>query len=144
MSLNINVTTQVSPDAAVFYDRVLLERGTPFEVHTLFAETKSLKQRNGKTINFRRFGSLAVATTPLTEGVTPSGKTVTKTEITATIQEYGDFVRYSDMVDLVAIDPVLAEFQELLGEQAGETLDILARDVYVAGSNVYYLSLIHI
>lgn len=138
MSLNINVTTQVSPEAAVFYDRTLLERGLPYEVHTLFAETKSLKQRNGKTINFRRFGSLPVATTALTEGVTPTGKTVTKTEITATIHEYGDFIRYSDMVDLVSIDPVLAEFQELLGEQSGETMDVLARDVYVAGTNVYY------
>jgi N4-gp56 family major capsid protein len=42
------------------------------------------------------------------------------------------------VVSLTNQDPVLTEFTELLGEQGGETMDILARDVYVAGTNVYY------
>jgi N4-gp56 family major capsid protein len=134
--MNINVSTQIDPAVATYYDRVLLRRGLPFKNHTLFAQRRPIKKRSGNQAKFRRYGSLAVATTPLTEGVTPSGKTVTKTDITATIKAYGDYIHYSDVVSLTNQDPVLTEFTELLGEQGGETMDILARDVYVAGTNV--------
>jgi N4-gp56 family major capsid protein len=49
-----------------------------------------------------------------------------------------DFIEISDVLDMTAIDPVLNETAELLGEQAAETLDILIRDVLVAGTNVQY------
>lgn len=138
MEINLNTTTQVDPGSAVFYDRVLLERGKPFQVHARFAMEKSLKQRSGTQIKFRRYGSLPVTTTPLVEGVTPSGKTVTKTDLTVQLKQYGDFIRHSDVVSLVNQDATLTEFHELLGDQSGESLDILARDVYCAGTNVYY------
>ena len=136
--MNINVSTQIDPAVATFYDRVLLRRGLPFKNHALFAQRRGIKKRSGNTLKFRRYGSLAVATTPLSEGVTPSGKVVAKTDITATIKQYGDFVHYSDVVSLTNQDATLTEFTEVLGEQAGETMDVLARDVYVAGTSVYY------
>jgi len=136
--MNITTTTQVDPAVATYYDRVLLKRGTPYLVHTLFAQRRGIKTRSGNQIKWRRYGSLAPATTPLVEGVTPTGKTPTKTDITAALKQYGDYIHYSDVVSLTNQDPVLTEFTEMLGEQGGETLDILARDVYVAGANVYY------
>jgi N4-gp56 family major capsid protein len=72
------------------------------------------------------------------EGVTPSGKTITKTDITATLRGYGDYIHYSDLVSLINQDPVITEFTEVLGEQAGESIDIVYRDIFVAGTNVYY------
>lgn len=136
--MNINVSTQIDPAVSTYYDRVLLMRGQPFLVHTLFAQRRAIKQRSGNTLKFRRYGRLPVATTPLTEGVTPTGATVEKTDITATIKQYGNYIHYSDVVSLVNQDPVLTEFTELLGDNSGESLDALARDVFVAGSNVYY------
>jgi N4-gp56 family major capsid protein len=136
--MNLNTTTQVDPAVATFYDRVLLKRGLPYKVHDRFGQIRSVKQRSGNTIKFRRYGALPVAATPLVEGVTPTGKTVTKTDITATLKQYGDYIHFSDMVSLTNQDPVLTEFAELLGEQSGETLDIIYRDYLVAGSNVYY------
>jgi len=136
--VNINVSTQIDPAVATYYDRVLLRRGTPFKNHALFAQRRSIKKREGNTLKFRRYGALAPATTPLTEGVTPSGKTISKTDITATIKQYGDYVHYSDVVSLTNQDATLTEFTGILGDQSGETLDILARDVYVAGTGVYY------
>ena len=136
--MNINVSTQIDPAVATFYDRVLLRRGLPFKNHTLFAQRRPIKKRSGNTAKFRRYGSLATATTPLTEGVTPSGKVVTKTDITATIKPYGDYIHYSDVVSLTNQDPTLTEFTELIGEQSGETMDVLARDVYCGGTNIYY------
>ncbi len=136
--MNLVTATQVDPAIATFYDKVLLKRGLPYIVHERFAKTRPISTRSGNTIKFRRYGRLAPATTPLVEGVTPAGKMITKTDITAQIKQYGDYVNHTDVVSLTNQDAVLTEFMEVLGEQAGETHDILARDVYVAGTNVYY------
>lgn len=69
---------------------------------------------------------------------TPSGTTLSVTDVTATIKQYGNFVRLSDVVQFNSIDPVLQEAAEVLGENAGETLDELARDVLTAGTTVQY------
>ena len=87
-----------------------------------------------------KFAPLAVATTALSEGQTPVGKNISVSEVTATVYEYGDFVRYSKLLSKVAIDPVVTEIAELLGYQAGKTFDTLARDVMVAGCTTQYAS----
>ena len=48
------------------------------------------------------------------------------------------FLRLSDQVSTQTQDKILQETAELLGEQAGETYDELARDVMVTGTNVLY------
>jgi N4-gp56 family major capsid protein len=103
-----------------------------------WAQKKPIPRNGGKTINFRRFSPLSHATTPLTEGVTPAGNTLTMTEIEATLAQYGDFLEFSDVLDLTAIDPVLDEAADLLGEQSAQTLDVIARDVLAAGTTVQY------
>lgn len=135
---NTNTLESVSAEAKTFYDKTLLARLVPALVFAKYGQKKSLKSRSGKTIEFRKFMSLKPATTPLTEGVTPTGKDLTMTSITATVEQYGDFVEISDMLDLVGIDPVLVESAELLGEQAGLTIDNAVRDIVCAGTNVQY------
>jgi len=131
-------TSTLPPAIQEYYDRVLLERAQPFLVAQKFAQNRPLKERNGTQIKFRRYNALDPATTPLTEGVTPAGNTVTYTDITATIGQYGDFLTFSDTVVLTSPDPLLTEFTELLGEQMGQTLDSLTYQTLVAGTNVIY------
>lgn len=50
-----------------------------------------------------------------------------------------DYVEGTDLLDLVAIDPVLAETADLLGEQAGLWIDRVIREVLVAGTSVQYV-----
>ncbi len=85
------------------------------------------------TINWRKFASLAVATTPLSEGVTPNPLSISPTAITGTVDQYGAWVKLSDLADTAPIDPVKTETASLLGEQYGLTIDTLVRDVLVAG-----------
>lgn len=101
-------------------------------------QKRPIPKNEGDTINFRRFNRLSVATTALTEGVTPSGRSLSISEITAVVSGYGDYVVLTDLIDMAGIDPVLTETVDLLGEQAGETLDTIVRDVVAAGTNVYY------
>lgn len=121
-----------------FYQRTLLERLLPSLIHGQWGQKRSIPKREGSTINFRRFNSLAAATTPLTEGVTPAGNSLSIATVTASPLQYGDFVEISDMLDMVGIDPVITETTELLGEQAGDTFDQIVRDVVAAGTGLQY------
>ena len=128
----------LTPEMQTFYDKSLLKRLLPEMVHAQFGQKRPIPKAGGKTINFRKFSSLAAATVALTEGATPAGNSLTVTAITATVSQYGDFVEISDVLDLTAIDPILVETGRLLAEQSGMTLDALTRDVMAAGTTVQY------
>lgn len=100
-------------------------------------QKKPIPKNEGATVNFRRFNRLPTATVPLVEGITPAGKNLDISSITAVVQGYGDWVLLSDFIDMAGIDPVATETLEVLAEQAGETLDELVRDEVAAGTNVY-------
>ena len=134
----LTTTVEISSALTEFYNRQLLERAMPFMNHDLFGQIRPLPQKNSKIAKFRRYESLSTATTPLTEGVPPTSTDPTYTDVTATIATYGSYIEYSDDVDLTNPDPLLTEFGELLGDQSGETIDILRRDVLVTGTNVAY------
>lgn len=141
MALNTTATATLSDEMKTFYDKVLLTRTVPKLVHTRFGQRKGIPQHGGRIIEFRKFSSLALATTPLTEGVLFTAlKDLTVTATTATVAQYGDAVGFSDIVSTTTIDPLLTETSEILGEQAGETIDEVVRDVVAAGTTVQYVT----
>mgnify|MGYP001592062061 CR=1 FL=1 len=134
----LQTTTEIPSPVTEYYNRGLLERALPFMNHDLFGQIRPLPQKGSKIAKFRRYESLGTATTPLSEGVPPSSTDPSYTDVTATVATYGSYIEYSDDVELTSPDPLLTEFNELLGEQSGETIDILRRDVLVTGTNVAY------
>jgi len=130
--------TQVPPGVQAFYDRNLLTRAQPAEVHGRFGQKRPIAKRNGNQIKFRRYSQLAVASTPLTEGVTPAGSSLAVTDLTATLAQYGDYITLTDMVSMTNQDAVVTEATDVLGDQAGTTIDQARRDVLVAGTNALY------
>ena len=128
----------LSAEMKTFYDMTLIDEAQANLVHGQFAQKKPIPQGSGKTIEFRKFASLPKATTPLTEGVTPDGKSLTVTAITATVNQYGDYITMSDVLELTTIDNVIVEATKLLGRQAGLTLDTVVRNVMHSGTNVTY------
>lgn len=137
MAENLTTTTQVSAAVGVWYDKVLLKRALPHLVHDKFAQRRPLPSKSGDTIKFRRYSSLSLATTPLSEGVTPPGQQLSKTDLLASVSQYGDYVHITDWVDLTVEDAVLTEANALLGEQTGQTLDRLLRDTLTACASIY-------
>lgn len=121
-----------------FYDRTALRKALPMLPHRRFAQHRLIPKNSGKIIRFTRWGRLPVATIPLTEGITPPGSKLTQTDITAELKQYGDWVPVTDQVTMLAIDPILTEAVEQLGYQEGETLDVLARNEMMTGSNAIY------
>lgn len=131
-------TAGLSPEMKDFYDRTLIHAAEPNLVHAQFGQKRNIPQGKGKTIEFRKFSQLPKALTPLTEGVTPDGRSLEVTAMNATVKQYGDYVTISDVLDLTAIDPMVAEAVKALGFQSGRTLDTVVREVLNAGTNVQY------
>jgi N4-gp56 family major capsid protein len=103
-------------------------RARPHLIHSLFGQRRNLNKKSGNTIKFRRYTALSAATTPIGEGVTPDGSQLAKTDLTALVSQYGDFVEVSDIVDLTVEDAIITESVEILGQQFGETVDQIVRD----------------
>ncbi len=128
----------ISPAVAGYHAAELLKRAIPYIVLERFAQTKPLPTNSTKTMIFTRYSALSNTPVALTEGVTPAGKSLTKTDIQVTLQQYGDFVELTDVVLDTHDDPVLQETQAILGEQAGQMLERVRFNVLKAGSTVFY------
>lgn len=139
-TLNVNATTSagLSVENKTFYDMALLQEASPNLIHDQFGQKKPIPKNGGKTIEFRKYASLPKLTTPIQEGVTPSGQTLEASKIEATINQYGGYVTLSDILDLTAIDNNVLEATKAIGRQAGLTTDTITRNVLQGGTNVWY------
>ena len=138
---NVVQTTLLSgltPEMKTFYDMTLIDEAGANLVHDQFGQKRPIPANGGKTIEFRKFAPLAKAVTPLTDGETPDGKSLTVTSVTATVSQYGDYITQSDVLELTALDNTIIEATKLLGKQAGSTLDTVVRNVLQSGTNVTY------
>ena len=136
--VNYTGASALSAEMKTFYDMTLIDEAQANLVHDQFGQKRPIPANGGKTIEFRKFAPLAKATTPLTEGVTPDGKSLSVSTITATVNQYGDFVTQTDVLELTSLDNTILEATKLLGRQAGITLDTIVRDVLNSGTNVTY------
>ena len=128
----------LSPEMKTFYDMTLIDEASANLVHDQFGQKRPIPANGGKTIEFRKFASLPKATTPITEGITPDGKSLTVTAITATVAQYGDYITQSDVLELTSLDNTILEATKLLGKQAGLTLDTIVRNKLLTGTHVLY------
>ena len=132
------LTDGLSAEMKTFYDMTLIDEASPNLVHDQFGQKRPIPKNGGKTIEFRKFAPLDKALTPLTEGVTPDGKSLEVNTVTATVSQYGDYITLSDVLELTAVDNVIVESLKLLGRQGGATLDTVVRNVLQSGTNVTY------
>ena len=134
------VTTQesLSAEMKTFYEDTLIDNAEPKLVHDQFGDKYPIPKNNGKTIEFRKYAALPKALTPLTEGVTPTGNNLSVSTKEATINQFGDYIKLSDMLQLTTIDDNVVQSTKLLGSQSGRTLDTITREIVNAGTNVIY------
>lgn len=142
---NTNTTGQesLSDEMKTFYSDYLIDLAEPELVHDQFAQRRPIPKGGGKTIEFRKFSPLPELTTPLTEGVTPNGQSLSVSKIEATVSQYGGYVTLSDMLQLTAIDNNVVEATKLIASQAGRTLDTITREVLNGGTQVQYAAGTH-
>ena len=126
----------ISPRTAAYVSSDLLARGIPYLLIEKFGQGKPIPMNSTKSVIFRRYEAIDNTPTALTEGVTPTAKKLTKTDITANLTQYGDVVEVSDVVMDTHEDPVLTEAVDILSEQAAQVVELVRYGVIKAGTNV--------
>tara|TARA_R100000655_G_scaffold109485_1_gene164124 strand:- start:669 stop:1685 length:1017 start_codon:yes stop_codon:yes gene_type:complete len=134
----VNTYSDISPRTNAAASKKLLKRGQDMLTTERFGHFDPQGQNKTTSRKWRRYESLSPATTALTEGTTPTGSSISYTDYTATLEQYGDWVEISDVIADTHEDPVLMEMSEVCGEQAAETIELLRIAVLTAGTNVYY------
>ena len=122
-SVDYTSSQGLSAEMKTYYSDYLIDNAEPKLVHAQFGQKTAIPKNGGKTIEFRKYDSLPKATTPLTEGVTPTGGKMNVTTITDTVKQYGYYMALTDMFMTTAIDNNLVQATKLLASQAGRTLD---------------------
>lgn len=128
----------LSQRTTAYAAKEMLAHAEPILCLAKFGMTKPMPKNKANVIKFRRPVPLAVATTPLTEGTTPTSQALSYEDVTVTLSQYGNVVEITDVVADLAEDPVLKDAAMLCGEQAGETIETLMWGVIQGGTNVFY------
>lgn len=129
---------RLTAENAEFYQRALLERLQDSVFFMKYGKKTTIPKNAGATTSWRRLEMPAVTTTAITEGTTPNGIDLTINKVSATVQQFGTYTKLTDFIDLVGLDPLITEVSEMFGEHAGLTMDIIVRDILVAGTNAQY------
>ena len=130
-------TGNFSDALKTMYEKRLLTRAQPRLVHGRWARIARFV--GYKDYELRKYAALAIADTPLSEGVTPDEfDEPGLSTITITPVWYGTWLRYTELLDLTNFDPIVSETVAILGEQAGLTMDTLIRDHITANATKNY------
>lgn len=134
----------VSNEQQIYYVLTLIKRLLPYLPLWEDAQKVSIPPHSGGfgssgVINMRKFASLAVSTTALTEGTTPDGLNLSTSAVTVQLAQYGDWIKISDILATASIDDVVKEAMSVLGENAGRKLHAVILAALVAGTtNIMY------
>ena len=123
------------------YDRMAYFALRPELYFDQCADVKPTNQSmNGATVQFTIFADLAIAVTPLSETTDVSAVSMSDSTVSLTLAEYGNAVvttaklRGTSFLDL---DPIVAN---VVGYNAGVSLDTIARAKIDSATNVMYAS----
>lgn len=92
----------------------------------------------GSAVIFTQFADLSVASTALNESVDVDAVALSDATVTVTLVEYGNAAITTAKLrgtSFITVDPVVAN---VIGYNAGVSIDTVARDVLKAGTNVRY------
>ena len=121
------------------YDQMAYYAFRPELYFDFMADVKPTNQSHvGASVVFSIQNDLAVASSPISETVDVTPATLSDSQATVTLAEYGNTVTTTALVrgtSYIDLDPVVAN---VIGYNAGISLDTIARNVVQAGTNVAY------
>jgi N4-gp56 family major capsid protein len=129
------------------FDKRLLSRFRSETVYNRFGLKRGIPLHGGKSISFRRMDPILgasyaniYASTNINEGTPGAAIDATWVEVLATVSQYGQYIQVTDMAEDQSLDGVVPETTENFSEAMTEALDLVTRDILVAGTFVQYAS----
>jgi len=111
------------------------------EVDTIWdqlAEPLEFPEGNGRTIRAVRFNRVPLPTSPLVEGVTPTGVSLTTATVEATVDQWGVDCVITDVAKMTAKHPLLEIANSRLGTNHAELRNREALKTAMGGTNVSF------
>lgn len=126
MALTGNITTDTTELVKTYYEKKALLAEKPFFILEQFADkSKDIPKYKGATVTWWKRIPMTPATTPLTEGTSPSAEDLEFQNVSATVAQYGKVVAISDFLGFTAIDPEISSKVESLGENRAQSVNRL-------------------
>uniref|UniRef100_A0A6M3J3A7 Putative capsid protein n=2 Tax=viral metagenome TaxID=1070528 RepID=A0A6M3J3A7_9ZZZZ len=138
MTQNFNTAGDIGFRSTGKVKKRLLRRGNYKLVAAKFGQAFTQGKHTTLTGKWRRYENFPTAEAPLSEGITPPGRKLAKTDVTSTLQQFGDWAELTDVVFDTHEDDVPKETVSLCGDQMGETVEVVTIATLKSGSNVFY------
>lgn len=127
---NLTSTPGLRHLATVYYDKTGLDRlMKKFIFRTVCDKSSGLPKKAGDTVQFFRYNNFSAQTTPTVEGHVGTSQTMSSNIVAARVSQYTSFITVSDFLDDTSITDELRAASELLGYQAGLSVDTITRGV---------------
>lgn len=128
-------TANLNHLATIWYDRVAVENLKANLPFLAACERRRLPNRNGKTMQLFGYDLFGANTTPGTEGTVGTGTNPTSHTRSVTLNQYFDFMSFSDILVETAIDPIVENAAAEFGYRAALTVNSLVSTEFdVVGS----------
>lgn len=135
MAAAITTTSTIAPPVNFVLMETFLRRANQALVYPLLTDPSRLMKHGGSfSVKWRRFEQETISTSALSELTgnvafpTRTASAPSITDVTAAVVKYGDYYLLNEEVDFGNPAGQADELMEVLGEQAGRTLNRLARD----------------
>lgn len=138
MGQNFNSSGELTFRGTGLVKKRLLRRGNYKLVAARFGQAFTQPKHATLTAKWRRYDNFPTAEAPLAEGITPPGRKLGKTDVTATLSQYGDWAELTDVLFDTHEDDLPTETVNLCGDQLGETIEVVTIATLKSGSNVFY------
>lgn len=141
----IMTTTELAGPVNVVFQRTLLDNAKAVCPYFVGSDPAEIAEHEGSfTAKWRRIENLTPTTTPLSELTgtlslpTRTGTAAASNDLTATVQKYGVVIYLTEEADLINFTGQTEKLMEVLGINAGQSLNRLQRNELEDNSTIEY------
>ena len=135
---NMTTSSALSAGMQTYYNRELLRTFEPNLVHLQFGDEHRMPPHSGLVMNMRKLIPLETNTKALSEGDPGESVMLAETEVTVQLQQYGEYARCTDKLDLTHLDMDIMRRTKLFGDAGARSIDAVVREELAKCANVIY------
>ncbi len=135
---NMTTSSALSAGMQTYYNRELLRTFEPNLVHLQFGDEHRMPPHSGLVMNMRKLIPLETNTKALSEGEPGESVMLAETEVTVQLQQYGEYARCTDKLDLTHLDMDIMRRTKLFGDAGARSIDAVVREELAKCANVIY------
>lgn len=135
---NMTTSAGLSVGMQDYYNRELLRTFEPNLVHLQFGDMHQMPMNNGTVMNFRKLIPIETNTNTLDEGNPGDGILLVETEVTVGLEQYGEYARCTDKLDMAHMDLNIMRKTKLFGDAGARSIDAVVREELAKCPNVIY------